>query len=91
MTTKLPFAITLDVGTSLANKTGAWRTQLPVYVSHRPPCATACPAGEDPQKWLYQAEAGDYESAWRTIISVNPFPAVIGRVLPSMPDVVQPR
>ncbi|HEU0237932.1 MAG TPA: NAD(P)-binding protein [Micromonosporaceae bacterium] len=80
MTTDLPFAITLDVGTSLANKTGTWRTQLPVYVSRRPPCATACPAGEDPQKWLYQAEDGDYETAWRTIMAVNPFPAVIGRV-----------
>lgn len=80
MTTQLPFAITLGVGTSLANKTGTWRTQLPVYVSRRPPCATACPAGEDPQKWLYLAEEGDYETAWRMIMAVNPFPAVIGRV-----------
>jgi len=78
--TELPFAITLGVGTSLANKTGTWRTELPVYVSRRPPCATACPAGEDPQKWLYAAEEGDYETAWRTIMEVNPFPAVIGRV-----------
>ena len=27
-----PFAITLDVGSSLANKTGSWRTERPVYV-----------------------------------------------------------
>jgi NADPH-dependent glutamate synthase beta subunit-like oxidoreductase len=80
MTAELPFAITLGVGTSLANKTGTWRTQLPLYVSNRPPCAAACPAGEDPQKWLYHAESGDYETAWRTIMEVNPFPAVIGRV-----------
>jgi len=80
MTTPLPFAVTLDVGSSLANKTGTWRTELPLYVSNRPPCATACPAGEDPQKWLYHAETGDYEAAWREIMHINPLPAVIGRV-----------
>jgi NADPH-dependent glutamate synthase beta subunit-like oxidoreductase len=78
--TEIPFATTLRVGSSLANKTGSWRTQLPVYVSHCPPCASACPAGEDPQQWLSLAEEGGYEAAWRTIMAVNPFPAVIGRV-----------
>jgi NADPH-dependent glutamate synthase beta subunit-like oxidoreductase len=75
-----PFAITLGVGTSLANKTGAWRSQRPIYADHVPPCATACPAGQDPQKWLFAAEEADYETAWRTIMNINPFPAVIGRV-----------
>jgi NADPH-dependent glutamate synthase beta subunit-like oxidoreductase len=75
-----PFAITLNVGSSLANKTGSWRTERPVYVRNLPPCGAACPAGEDPQAWLYHAEEGDYEAAWRTIVDVNPFPAVIGRV-----------
>jgi NADPH-dependent glutamate synthase beta subunit-like oxidoreductase len=75
-----PFAITLTVGSSLANKTGAWRTQRPWYVSRQPHCATACPAGQDPQQWLYHAEEADYEAAWRGIMAVNPFPAVIGRV-----------
>lgn len=75
-----PFAITLDVGSSLTNKTGSWRTERPVYVRHTAPCAGACPAGEDPQAWLYHAEEGDYEAAWRAIMAVNPFPAVIGRV-----------
>ena len=42
-----PFAITLDVGSSLANKTGSWRTERPVYVHRLPPCSNACPAGED--------------------------------------------
>ena len=28
-----PFAITLEVGTSLANHTGSWRTLRPEYVS----------------------------------------------------------
>jgi len=75
-----PFAITLDVGSSLANKTGAWRDERPVYVDRLPPCNAGCPAGENIQEWLYHAEAGDYESAWRRIMQDNPFPAVMGRV-----------
>jgi NADPH-dependent glutamate synthase beta subunit-like oxidoreductase len=75
-----PFAITLDVGSSLANKTGSWRTERPVYVDLLPPCNNACPAGENIQQWLYHAEDGGYEAAWRQIMQDNPFPAVMGRV-----------
>jgi NADPH-dependent glutamate synthase beta subunit-like oxidoreductase len=75
-----PFAITLEVGSSRANKTGSWRTERPVYVHRQAPCGHACPAGEDPQAWLYHAEEGGYEEAWRTIVAENPFPAVMGRV-----------
>jgi NADPH-dependent glutamate synthase beta subunit-like oxidoreductase len=75
-----PFAITLDVGSSLANKTGSWRTERPVYVRRLPPCSDACPAGEDVQGWLYHAESGSYEAAWRLLMESNPFPAIMGRV-----------
>jgi NADPH-dependent glutamate synthase beta subunit-like oxidoreductase len=75
-----PFAITLDVGSSHANKTGSWRTERPVYIHRQAPCGHGCPAGEDVQAWLYDAEEGDYESAWRKIIEENPLPAVMGRV-----------
>jgi NADPH-dependent glutamate synthase beta subunit-like oxidoreductase len=75
-----PFAITLDVGSSLANKTGSWRTERPVYVIRQAPCGHACPAGEDVQGWLYEAEERDYEAAWRRIMEQNPFPAIMGRV-----------
>ncbi len=75
-----PFAITLDVGSSLANKTGSWRTERPVYVDLMPPCNHACPAGENIQQWLYQAEDGSYEQAWRQIMQDNPLPAIMGRV-----------
>ena len=34
MSMRKPFAITLDVGSSLANRTGSWRTERPVYL-HR--------------------------------------------------------
>ena len=77
--TEKPFAITLEVGSSLANKTGNWRTERPVYVDRLPPCNNACPAGENIQQWLYLAEDGSYEPAWREIMRANPFPAVMGR------------
>ncbi len=75
-----PFAITLDVGSSLANHTGNWRTERPVYLDRLPPCNNACPAGENIQAWLHQAEEGDYEGAWRILVADNPMPAVHGRV-----------
>jgi NADPH-dependent glutamate synthase beta subunit-like oxidoreductase len=77
-----PFAITLDVGSSLANKTGSWRTERAEYVDRLPPCNNACPAGENIQAWLYEAEEGEdgYERAWRKLTEDNPFPAIMGRV-----------
>jgi 2-oxoacid:acceptor oxidoreductase delta subunit (pyruvate/2-ketoisovalerate family) len=75
-----PFAITLDPGSSLANHTGSWRTVRPVYVDRLPPCNHACPAGENIQGWLFHAESGHYEQAWRLLTEENPLPAVMGRV-----------
>ncbi len=75
-----PFAITLKPGTSRSNLTGTWRTERPVYLDRLPPCNNACPAGENIQGWLYHAESGDYEQAWRMLVEENPFPAVMGRV-----------
>ena len=77
---KHPFAIALDVGSSKANHTGSWRTVRPEYVDRLPPCNTACPAGEDIQGWLFHAESGDYEAAWRALTANNPLPAIMGRV-----------
>ncbi len=75
-----PFAITLDVGSSLENHTGSWRTLKPVYINHLPPCNAQCPAGENIQGWLFKAESGDYRGAWEVILRDNPFPALMGRV-----------
>jgi 2-oxoacid:acceptor oxidoreductase delta subunit (pyruvate/2-ketoisovalerate family) len=75
-----PYAITLDAGSSLANKTGAWRTNRPLYMDRLPPCNHACPAGENIQGWLYHAESGDYEVAWRALTEENPLAAIMGRV-----------
>src|SRR5436305_7359051 len=68
-----PFAITLDVGSSRANHTGAWRTERPVYVHNLPPCNSACPAGENIQQWLYDAEEGSakYEG-WQVPVDAAP-------------------
>ena len=74
-----PFAITLEVGSSLLNKTGSWRTEKPVYLDRLPPCNNACPAGENIQEWLFHAEEGNYEAAWRVIMRDNPMPSVMGR------------
>ena len=75
-----PFAITLDVGSSLANHTGSWRNSRPVYLDRLPPCNNQCPAGENIQAWLFHAESGQYEQAWRALVEENPFPAIMGRV-----------
>ncbi|WP_202627686.1 NAD(P)-binding protein [Cellulomonas sp. APG4] len=77
---ELPYGITLPVGSSLGNRTGAWRVERPVYADGRAPCGHACPAHEDPQDWLYAAEEGDYRTAWTRLVAANPFPAVMGRV-----------
>jgi NADPH-dependent glutamate synthase beta subunit-like oxidoreductase len=74
-----PFAVTLDVGSSLMNRTGSWRTERPVYVDRLPPCNEACPAGENIQAWLYHAEEGDYRAAWEELMKNNPLPAIMGR------------
>ncbi len=74
-----PFAVTLDVGSSLMNRTGSWRTERPVYVDRLPPCNEACPAGENIQAWLYHAEEGDYRAAWDELMKNNPLPAIMGR------------
>ena len=80
MSIEKPFAITLDKNTSLANHTGSWRSKRPVYVDRLPPCNATCPAGENIQNWLFYAESGNYEAAWRSLTENNPLPAIMGRV-----------
>ncbi|NCF73224.1 MAG: FAD-dependent oxidoreductase [Gammaproteobacteria bacterium] len=63
-----------------AHGTGALRTRRPAYVDFLPPCNDACPAGENIQAWLALSQAGDYEAAWRELVSNNPMPSIHGRV-----------
>ncbi|MGI9211990.1 MAG: NAD(P)-binding protein [Methylococcaceae bacterium] len=60
--------------------TGFVRMRHPVYVDMLPPCNQACPAGENIQAWLAEAQAGRYQEAWRVLMRDNPLPAVHGRV-----------
>lgn len=76
----LPYAITLEVGSSLENKTGDWRTERPIYLDRLPPCNIECPAGENIQAWLALSQEGKYQEAWEEILNNNPLPAVHGRV-----------
>jgi NADPH-dependent glutamate synthase beta subunit-like oxidoreductase len=59
--------------------TGSQRWQRPTYIAFLPPCNYACPAGENIQAWLSHAQAGDYETAWQTLVEQNPLPAIHGR------------
>ena len=52
----------------------------PLYVDRLPPCNAACPAGENIQAWLAEAQAGRYRRAWDILVRDNPLPAVHGRV-----------
>jgi NADPH-dependent glutamate synthase beta subunit-like oxidoreductase len=56
------------------------RTRQPLYVDRLPPCNSACPAGENVQAWLGEAQAGRYRAAWEILVRDNPLPAVHGRV-----------
>ena len=46
------------------------------------PCAVACPAGTDVPLHLSLLRSGDVDEAARALLSVNPIPAVTGRVCP---------
>ena len=62
------------------SRAGPARVERPVYVDLLPPCNAACPAGENIQGWLAQAQAGEHERAWRVLVADNPFAAIHGRV-----------
>jgi formate dehydrogenase beta subunit len=62
------------------HRTPPVRTMRPLYVDRLPPCNSACPAGENVQAWLAEAQAGRYRQAWEIIARDNPLPAVHGRV-----------
>jgi NADPH-dependent glutamate synthase beta subunit-like oxidoreductase len=63
----------------------------PEQLQQVPPCRANCPGGSDIRGWvttiaqrkkLGLTDAEAYGLAWRRIVSVNPFPAVMGRICP---------
>jgi len=79
MTTRLR-DFTPVVGPGSTQGAGPFRTRHPAYVTLTPPCAAACPAGEDIRGWLALAQAGRFHEAWEALVAENPMPAVHGRV-----------
>jgi len=75
-----PHDMTLRVDLTGEPGSGPIRTHRPNYVSLKPPCNHACPAGENIQGWLALAQAGHFHKAWLTLVEDNPLPAVCGRV-----------
>ena len=63
-----------------AEGTGPLRRRRPVYIDFMPPCNSACPAGENIQAWMAQAQDGKYFDAFQIILQDNPFPSIMGRV-----------
>ena len=80
---KKPFAITLDVGSSLANRTGSWRYLRPKYQSKVAPCGQGCPAGNDVQAFINAVGRKDFDEAIEVLLRTSPLPAVCGRVCPA--------
>lgn len=72
--------LAFEPGSSIANRTGDWRSQQPIYRDKWPPCGQACPIAEDIQAWLALAVEDQWQAAWRKLTERNPLPAVMGRV-----------
>jgi len=77
--TQMP-PLPVSVASTLYNKTGTWRYIRPVYRDKTPPCAEACPAGEDIEGYMYLVAREKFKQAWELIMEENPLPAVCGRV-----------
>lgn len=74
--------IAMSVDSMAWNRTGSWKYLEPYYEDWTPPCAHACPAGNDIVSWLQFVEEGHPDDAARSLLNYNPFPAVLGCVCP---------
>lgn len=63
-----------------SESTGATRSKIPVYKDLLPPCNRSCPAGENIQAWLAEAQSGNFYAAFQKLMEDNPFPAISGRL-----------
>ncbi len=68
--------------TSCNYHTGTWRVQRPQHEYRAAPCHASCPAGEDPQAYIALLDSGKPQQAWEELVSINPLPAITGRVCP---------
>ncbi len=68
--------------TSIRFNTGSWRSSRPEHRPQAAPCASACPAGENPQAYLAKVADEELRNAWEMLVRTNPLPAISGRVCP---------
>ncbi len=75
-------ATAVSLGRTTANATGSWKFLEPYYRNLTPPCSNQCLTGLDVVSMMEAVEEGRWEDAVRTVLEVNPIPAVTGRVCP---------
>jgi NADPH-dependent glutamate synthase beta subunit-like oxidoreductase len=76
---KKPF-VAISSETSLGFKTGAQRSEKPVFINKLAPCRHACPIGINIPAAFHLASKGDYDAALQVYLQDNPLPGVCGRV-----------
>ena len=78
-------------GNQVEEKPNAELRRRPEPLQKAPPCRVNCPGGADVRGWITTiaqrkklglSDAEAYGIAWRRIVDVNPFPAVMGRICP---------
>ena len=69
-------------GPAPALKTGAWRSQMPRYISPVAPCSAECPAGNDVVGFIQALAVEDEAQAAELLGATNPLAGVCGRVCP---------
>jgi len=71
------------VGSFPVIRTGTWASRRPARRESLSPCAHACPAGNDIQRFIQHITKKQYDEALRTILRTSPFPSICGRVCPA--------
>lgn len=68
--------------TTESNKTGSWRSMMPVFKESFAPCSMSCPANPNIPKYMALFVEGKLAEALDIIRQENPMPAICGRVCP---------
>ncbi len=71
------------VGSFPKIRTGSWASNQPCRRTLLPPCAHACPAGNDIQAFIEQVTREKYDAALEILSRTTPFPSTCGRVCPA--------
>jgi 2-oxoacid:acceptor oxidoreductase delta subunit (pyruvate/2-ketoisovalerate family) len=72
--------VSINLQSTLWNRTGDWRNLRPSHVSLQAPCSKACPIEQDISFYLTSLADGKPEEAWQKVLEANPFPSTCGQV-----------